>query len=257
MNRKSHMIRELAFSIFSEGIISFFRNRNESISYWRNIARAAVQPPETKMGKYLGLPQSSLNDIVPDIDSIPVSLIDYRYDYGNMPIHELMILCKIVRNRRPSLIFEIGTFMGNTTLQIAANSQAYIYTLDLPPLGHNDHNKPQILDPMSDVYPNIPGIRFHGTSYADRIHQLFGDSQTFDFAPYYGRIDFILIDAFHHYEFVLRDSLNAIRMISPNGVIVWHDYASYAPGVVRALNELNNKFPLRHIIGTSFAIYIA
>ena len=72
--------------------------------------------------------------------------------------------------------------------------------------------------------------------YANRIHQLFGDSQTYDFTPYYGSVDLVFVDGCHHYEFVLRDSQNALKMMSPDGVVIWHDYASYAPGVVQALD---------------------
>jgi len=62
-------------------------------------------------------------------------------------------------------------------------------------------------------------------------------------------------DGCHHDEFVLRDSQNALKMISPDGVVIWHDYASYAPGVVQALNELAKTVPLVHIDGTSLVIH--
>ncbi len=68
-------------------------------------------------------------------------------------------------------------------------------------------------------------------------------------------MDLVFVDGCHHYEFVLCDSQNALNMISPDGVVIWHDYASYEPGVVRALNELAKVVPLVHIAGTSLVIH--
>jgi predicted O-methyltransferase YrrM len=172
-----------------------------------------------------------------------------------MPADELMLLCRIVRYRNPSVIFEIGTYLGGTTLQLTANSQALVYTLDLPPRDHPDYMKPEIDDPELDVYPDQPGIRFIETSYKSRIHQLFGDSVSFDFRPYWGKMDLVFVDGSHHPEFVLSDSRNALKMISSKGIVVWHDYASYAPGVVEVLENIAKTIPLKHIAGTSLVVH--
>jgi hypothetical protein len=51
-------------------------------------------------------------------------------------------------------------------------------------------------------------------------------------------MDFVFIDAAHSYEYVLRDSINAIKMLRESrGLLLWHDYASL-PGVNKALDEL-------------------
>jgi len=169
-----------------------------------------------------------------------------------MPINETLVLCQIVRIARPNRIFEIGTFRGCTTLQMAANSTGQVFTLDLPP----DSTGGQCMsDAELDVYPEVPGDRFRGTAYAERIHQLLGDSQTFDFTPYYARMDLVLVDACHHYDSVYNDTQNALKMVSADGIVVWHDYAPYAPGVVRVLNELSTGGGLFHLTGTSLAVY--
>ena len=153
-----------------------------------------------------------------------------------------------------SVIFEIGTYLGGTTLQLAANSKAKIYTLDLPPLGHRAYVQPEARDSELDVYTDRPGVRFQGSPYEERIFQLFGDSQAYDFKPYYGGVDLVFVDGCHHNEFVLVDSQNALNMMSAGGIVVWHDYAPYAPGVVQVLNELGKQIPLAHIAGTSLVI---
>jgi hypothetical protein len=146
--------------------------------------------------------------------------------------------------------------MGRTTLHLAANSKALIYTLDLPPKGQKDYSNPVVYDPDLDVYPEKAGIKFQNTIHAERIRQLYGNSLTFDFSPFYGKIDCVFVDANHHYDFVLWDSMNAFKMIKSNGVIIWHDYASYAPGVIKALGLVNERFPLIKIRGTSLVIYL-
>ena len=201
-----------------------------------------------------------IEQLLPHHDTIPVELLNYKYQPGtdgdgSVPPHELEVICKIVRYKQPHTILEFGTYEGDTTLRLGANSQAEIYTFDLPPEGHKDYTKPLAKDPELDVYPVTPGIKFHGTPWAHRIHQIFADTQTYDFSQFYGKLDVVFVDACHHYEFVLHDSINALKMIRPGGVIIWHDYASYAPGVMQALNKISKKFPLLHIEGTSLAVY--
>jgi len=259
--RDSHRIRQqlatarqVAVCVFSRGFVDLFRNPKAAARYWHRIV-AALYPAEGEAEPSFGLSKCNIEQIIPGAESIPVTLIEYQYAYGDMPVTELMALCRIVRHRQPKVIFEIGTYLGGTTLQLAANTQAEVYTLDLSPPGHKDYVQPRIWDPESDVYPDQPGIRFQGSQYESRIHQLFGDSQKYDFTPYYGAVDLVFVDGCHHYEFVLRDSHNALKIMSPDGVVIWHDYASYAPGVVQALNELAKVVPLVHIAETSLVMY--
>ena len=204
------------------------------------------------INRSLIIPSVSPEEHFPGISQLPVTLSDYIYNYGDMPVHEIFTLCQIVRWAKPECIFEIGTFQGGTTRQMAANSTAKIYTLDLPP---ETGEKRRVLDADLDVYPEVPGAKFQENEYAQQIHQLFGDSQTFDFSPYYGHVNLVFVDACHHYEFVKKDSENALKMVSPGGIILWHDYADYAPGVVQALNELSTKKQLFHLQGTSLVIH--
>ena len=71
-------------------------------------------------------------------------------------------------------------------------------------------------------------------------------------------MDFVFVDGSHAYEYVLKDSESALKMIKPGGVILFHDYNTSWPGVTKALNELFTSNPrfknLRHISQTSLAI---
>lgn len=263
-------IRRLLSSIFQVvthilryGIVDIFRSPDLARNYWYRIAKAAVYPatnepsvtaPECQE-KFLIVPKYKLDQIFHEVGSLPVNIIKYHYVYGEMSFQELLTLCQLVRLKRPATIFEFGTYLGKTTLQFAANSDAKVYTLDLPPPGSKEYVAPKIWDAEIDVYPDETGKWFKQTPYQKNICQLFGDTRTFDFTPYYGKMDFIFVDACHHYEFVVRDTKNAFDMLSDGGMIVWHDYVEYAPGVIKALGEFSQTVSLIHLAGTSFVIH--
>ena len=175
---------------------------------------------------------------------------------GNVALLELLVLARLVRERAPRALFEIGTFDGRTTLNLAANSpaDAVVYTLDLP----RDLAPSLALHPNEGKYVDKPvsGARYLGTDLAPKIRQLLGDSATFDFEPY--ATDFVFVDASHAYEYVLNDSRRALQMLrGGRGTIVWHDYSEWE-GVTRALDTLAREVPafagLRWIEGTPLAI---
>lgn len=219
------------------------------------LSSTSTVKPNVKVDTKTNIRRIKLKQLLPKADSILVKTNTNQYDCGQMPVSELIAICKIVRHKKPSLIFEFGTYRGGTTLRLAANSNTEVYTFDLPPKDHNDYSEPLIIDPELDVYPEEPGIIFRNTPHAQRIHQIFGNSQTHDFSSFYNKVDLVFVDASHRYDFVLRDSMNAFKMIKPDGIIIWHDYEAYAPEVMKALDVVSTRFPLFHIEGTSLAVY--
>lgn len=228
----------------------FPRLRFEDVVKKNTLNRITLQSsPLSKINK------CNVEQLLPTHHSIPISNIEINFEYGEMPAHEQEILCKLIKSQNPKTIFEIGTFQGATTTRLAANSNAVVYTLDLPPKGHIDYHPPGMNDPELDVYPDQLGIKHFTSAYADRIIQLYGDTRSFDYSPYYEQMDIVFVDACHHYDFVLRDSMHAFKMIKPDGMIIWHDYADYAPGVMKALNVISERYSLTHIEGTSLVVY--
>jgi hypothetical protein len=67
----------------------------------------------------------------------------------------------------------------------------------------------------------------------------------------------VFVDGSHAYSYVVSDSERALRLVSPGGLVLWHDYAGprHSPGVYRALNELAERLPLVRITGTALAVY--
>lgn len=201
------------------------------------------------------LPQVAASALAPSSSLLDVREID-AVD-GNVSERELVTICRLVRSTAPHDVFEFGTFDGRTTLNIAANSpqDARVLTLDLPREGIAESAAPIHAHEVRYADKSESGGRFKSSDVAGKIEQLYGDSGTFDFAPYYNRCDFVFVDASHTYEYVVNDSLHAIQMLRDgHGTILWHDYSRW-DGVTRALNELKRIDPrfanLQWIEGTT------
>jgi predicted O-methyltransferase YrrM len=181
---------------------------------------------------------------------------------GNVSLLEIVAIARLIRRYEPAAIFEIGTFDGRTTLNMAANSPvgAHVYTLDLPKTGISDAKLPLDRWDVSYINKDASGTRFLHTDCESKITSLYGDSAAFDFSPYYDKIDLIFIDGAHTYEYAMNDTAAALKMLrGGKGVLLWHDFGSNT-GVTRALHELqkteNRLKNIGHIEHTSLACCI-
>src|ERR1019366_6589079 len=81
------------------------------------------------------LPAIEIDDMI--IDDIAIAILQPvpAATGGNVSALELIILAKIAHLVQARMVFEIGTFDGRSTLNLAANSSddARVYTFDLPP----------------------------------------------------------------------------------------------------------------------------
>jgi hypothetical protein len=85
------------------------------------------------------------------------------------------------------------------------------------------------------------GERYRNSDLEPRIVSLYGDSGSFDYSPYEGKMDLVFIDASHTFEYVVNDSLQALRLLRERGgAILWHDYGRW-DGVTSALHELKRR----------------
>jgi predicted O-methyltransferase YrrM len=202
----------------------------------------------------------AITSLVPD--TVSLRLYEQIEAAGNISFEELFILVELIQTFQPTTCFEIGTFDGRTTLNMAANTSddAVIYTLDLPREQVDSTVFPLNPADLGVVEKEISGARFRGTVWEHKIQQLYGDSAAFDYAPYQGNIDFVFVDGSHTYDYVLSDSRNAITLLrNGKGIILWHDYPT-TPTVVKAINYLQVHDPrfagIRYIKGTKFACLI-
>jgi hypothetical protein len=84
-----------------------------------------------------------------------------------------------------------------------------------------------------------PGFDYRGRPGSEKILQHYGDSKSFDFAPYLEPVDLFLVDGAHDYASAHSDTRNAIACTRPGGWIIWHDFANYGEynDVARAVLE--------------------
>jgi predicted O-methyltransferase YrrM len=181
-------------------------------------------------------------------------LPSHLHDGGGTRLEELVYLAATTRLLRPRKIFEIGTFKGRTTTVFALNApDAEILTLDLPPdaeaaAGYIDSDAALVRDRNLGQFIAQYGVEAH-------CRQVLGDSKAFDPRPHAGTVDLAFIDGAHTYDYVKNDTAKAAVMMSPDGLIFWHDYGGKGTfrGITDYLHELNTRFPVYRIFGTTLA----
>ena len=78
---------------------------------------------------------------------------------------------------------------------------------------------------------------------------------TFRAEKWIDRADLIYIDGGHSLPCITRDTENALRVLAPDGTIVWDDYFHLYPDVVSYLDDLADRYPMHAIAGTNYVIY--
>jgi len=184
---------------------------------------------------------------------VPMGEVVYRP--FNLDPTERFCLAALAVTRGVKSIFEFGTYDGATTLLLARSvPDARIFTLDLP------EDQVGEVDAVAEQQLAVAGglgskFRLEGTN--GQITQLVGDSRLYDFTPYLGAVDLVLVDGGHSYECIRSDSENALRMLAPGGLVVWDDYTDSWPAVVRAVDDVATASRIRvmALFPTEFAVY--
>lgn len=195
-----------------------------------------------------------LHDAYPAIETMRVDLGHVRFGRSNMDPLELYVVAALGRIRNARMIFEIGTYDGATTALLArANPAASIFTLDLPT---TEHYEASVAEEARNIRSGGVGSLVSPAQH-DHVTQLRGDSRTFDFSPWYGRVDMVIVDGGHTYDCVAADSDNALKMIHSGGLVVWDDYIPGWPEVVSVVDGLPEEIRLRIFRpnGTQLAVY--
>ena len=101
----------------------------------RSLQRGLAQVYRDRVAGHSPIPLVPLPDLL-DAE-VSVTLSDCVPRNGNVSMLELLAITALVRRRQPRVVWEIGTFDGNTTLQIALNAPADATVVTLLP----DSNK--------------------------------------------------------------------------------------------------------------------
>jgi len=203
------------------------------------------------------IPEVPLEDILGDV-TVKIQLPVTAYEKGMLPSHEAMALLSIVVSKQPTLVLEIGTYMGHTTKALAENlPQTVIHTVDLP-LDFDPNIDLDGLPTKDDFHlieRRVVGREFINTPLSRQIVQHFCDTAVWDFAKA-GRPDVFFVDGSHTYAHCKSDSEKCLQIASPGAIFLWHDCDEGHEGVVRFIFEwrLAGR-SIQRIAGTSLAYW--
>jgi predicted O-methyltransferase YrrM len=190
-------------------------------------------------------------------DNLQVTIAPLKAREHNTTEFELLSIAGLIRDNQCNTVFEIGTFDGRTTRAIAMNlrdDQGKVFTLNLPPkaevvslkTGHVD------IELASKV---VSGERFLNTPQERFIQQVWGDSAKFDFTTYAGKMDAVFIDGAHSEDYAESDTMNALKMIKPEGgIIIWHDAHLFGVKYFFKNWLKQHSYPVYFIKGTTVAV---
>jgi hypothetical protein len=203
----------------------------------------------------------TLIDAPPSERAISVTLPSRRGVGGTSILETALIIAamRIVGARR---VFEIGTFLGSNTLNMAINlpDDAEIFTLDL------DEKLAAVTQQLPEDAPLTKlhlaaqsSLDFSGDpKLARKVSSLIGNSTMFDFSAWKRSIDFMFIDGGHDFLAVKSDTENALEIISTArpSCIAWHDYRSWEyPALTCYLDGLSKELEIFHIEDTMLCVW--
>jgi predicted O-methyltransferase YrrM len=168
---------------------------------------------------YKEFPVADFNQFV--INGIPLVWPFAIMDGGSLP-SDIALLKAIAQKFNVANYFEIGTWRGESATNLSEVVDN-VFTLNLSDnelltLGKNN----KYLEQQS-----------HYSKSVKNIHHLKGNSFSFDFSEFFGKMDLVFVDGDHSYAGVKNDTEIAFKLIKKNkGIIVWHDYGM-SPELVR------------------------
>jgi predicted O-methyltransferase YrrM len=205
-----------------------------------------------------------LLDIVP-IDELHERLgfatrLDYpaesmRKNFGDwkMEVDDAPILRYIYRHARPKRHLEFGTWEGTGACYCLEESDADVWTINLPegekvdgsPLYYSTPAQvpegavPVELRGTVPIYQTDAGTfighRYRTAGFSHRVTQIYCDSQQWDTSQYSpGFFDTVLIDGGHSESVVLNDTRKALPLVRQGGLLLWHDFCP-DPSVFRSM----------------------
>jgi SAM-dependent methyltransferase len=209
--------------------------------------------------QYGELPRIEIGQIFPGIEHLGVTILNTfdRLEGTSLDVNEIIVLAAIAKFSNAKRIVEIGTFNGNTALNLAVNSpdDATVVTIDLPPTwnGGLAIDVPQGAKNVTDR--GKIGAQYRNTPYANKIKQVYADSATLDWSEMQVPFDMAFIDGCHYYDYVEADTRNLLRNLKAGGILVWHDYGEYRD-VSQVVDETAKTIPVKAVLGTRLAIAI-
>ena len=218
------------------------------------------RPSKKRLRKPTNLPVVGWRDVLP-VDR--PSVVESEKRSGNVRLSELAILALAAKQcPSGSTLFEIGTFDGRTSLNLAWNApaDARIFTMDLPaaadPSLEIEQGENYLATHRIEPGARFRDARFAGSDTVRKITQLRCDSADFKVGELAGKCALVFVDGSHSHEYATSDTQLALDLLATGGMIIWHDYGVW-PGVASALEafEKERRLGLKHIRGTSLVFW--
>ena len=197
-----------------------------------------------------GLPVIEIDALFPDFEEVAKP---YAYLSGaTMPI-DIALLRALAKQYGVQDYFEIGTWRGESVANVADVAQ-HCVTFNLP--------KEDIIKLIDN--PLYADLHSFFSKELSNVEQCYGDSQHYDFSPYFGKFDMVFVDGDHHYESVKKDTETAFKLLKgERSIIVWHDYG-LDPETIRwdVMGAILDGAPddkrnhIYHISNTLCAVYL-
>ena len=221
----------------------------------RRLARGLARSPLTMRAEaqLSQLPRVELSELAGEVSfTAEVASAQSRHAWS-LGAAEQIVLQALVVGRGVQSAFEVGTFNGGTTrlLAEALPADGRVVTLDLPPRVFDQTQSPEAFQ-GSDV-----GFAYASSPAVGKITQLLDDSLSFDSTPYLASFDLVLVDGGHEYRHGLADTVTALRIVKPGGLILWDDFEPHWHGLVRGICEAMEGRRLVRLAGTSLGAYSA
>ncbi len=244
----------LSIRYFIENVrkVPFWLRSSKDVRFYLNRALWESGFPWTKL-----MPEE-LNGIFPDIDlveeKIPVMFPFARSRGTSIELDELFVVLLICRFIAARNILEIGTFDGNTAINLAVNigDDGKVISVDLP--SEETIDAPN--NSLGKTTSSIVDRKYLKLSEWSKIEQVFGDSAEIDWSSLGGKFDLIFIDGDHSSEYVRSDTQNALRVLKHGGVILWHDYECTSVASVIDAAVRRNENDIHWVKGTRLAVGI-
>jgi hypothetical protein len=183
-----------------------------------------------------------------------------RRGLGGISLLETFLLITAIRLVSAKRIFEFGTFLGGTTLNLALNSpnNAKIFTLDL------DHDSAKGLTqdacdaPLTGMHLSAgSNLDFAHFSEGHKVEMLFANSRDFDASPWTRSIDLAFVDGGHDVPTASADTKNAMLMVRQDepSCILWHDYRNRdCEALTGYLDQLSQELEIFHVEDTMLCL---
>jgi predicted O-methyltransferase YrrM len=180
---------------------------------------------------------------VADPIEYPADSLQKPFSRWKMEVDDAPILRYLYRQLRPARHLEFGTWEGVGTCYCLEESDARVWTINLPDGEFKDgqptyYSAPETVPAGAtptesrngvDVYQTDAGVfighRYRSAGLEHRVTQFYCDSRNWDTSPYEpGFFDTVLIDGGHAEDVVLSDTRKALTVVRSGGVILWHDF---------------------------------